>query len=282
MAETRSVAAVRESVEESLSSKFESLMEERMADLNQKFDSKIDIRQVIVELEADPSAKKHFVWKDGLLRRKNKLLVAEVIGTYFIIFAGCGSVVANKVYNGQVTLPGICLTWGAIVAAMIYSVGHISGAHFNPAVTITFTVFGRFSYKQASLRYQNGTLALLYDVTPQRFFGTTPAGTTLQSFLIEIIISFLLMFAICATATDTKAIGDLSGLIVGLTIMLNVFVAGPATGASMNPARSIGPALVKGVYNGLWAYIFGPIIGTLLGAFAYNFIRLTDKPTNAR
>lgn len=214
-------------------------------------------------------------------------LIAEAIGTYFIIFAGCGSVAVNKLYDESITFPGICVTWGLIVMVMIYSVGHVSGGHFNTAVTITFTIFRRFSWKIAPLYIiaqltgsilASGTLALLLDVTSESYFGTLPVGSNGQSLAIEIIISFLLMFVVCGVSTDDRAVGQLGGLAVGMTITLNVFVAGPISGASMNPARSIGPAIVKQVYKGLWVYIVGPIIGTVAGAFAYNLVRFTDKP----
>ncbi|GAB2300039.1 hypothetical protein Dimus_034080 [Dionaea muscipula] len=214
-------------------------------------------------------------------------LVAEVIGTYFVIFAGCGSVAVNKLYDGVVTSPGIAVTWGLIVMVMIYSVGHISGAHFNPAVTITFAIFRRFPYKEVPLYIgaqlmgsilASGTLALMFDVTTQAFFGTLPSGSNIQSLAMEIIISFLLMFVISGVSTDDRAIGELGGIAVGMTILLNVFVAGPISGASMNPARSIGPAIIKHNYNGLWVYVVGPITGTLAGGFAYNLMRFTNKP----
>ncbi|KAF8399010.1 hypothetical protein HHK36_014877 [Tetracentron sinense] len=213
-------------------------------------------------------------------------VIAEVLGTYFLIFAGCGSVAVNKTY-GSITFPGICVTWGLIVMVMIYSIGHISGAHFNPAVTITFAIFRRFPYSHVPLYVvaqllgsilASGTLFLVFDVKPKAFFGTVPVGSNVQSLVLEIIISFLLMFVISGVATDNRAIGELAGIAVGMTIMLNVFVAGPVSGASMNPARSIGPAIVMRVYTGLWVYIVGPIIGTIAGGFAYNLIRFTDKP----
>lgn len=214
-------------------------------------------------------------------------LIAEVIGTYFVIFAGCGSVVVNKLYGGTITFPGICVTWGLIVMVMAYTVGHISGAHFNPAVTITFTVFGRFPWKEVPLYIiaqligsilASVTLALMFDLTPEAYFGTVPVGSDGQSLAIEIIISFLLMFVICGIGTDERAVGHVAGIAVGMTITLNVFIAGPISGASMNPARSIGPALVRHVYKGLWVYVVGPIVGTLAGAFVYNLMRATDKP----
>lgn len=213
-------------------------------------------------------------------------MIAEVIGTFFVIFTGCGSVVVNKIYE-QVTFPGVCVTWGLIVMVMVYSVGHISGAHFNPAVTITFAVFRRFPYREVPAYIvaqligsimASGALALLFDVTPKAYFGTVPVGSDGQSFVLEIFISFLLMFVISGVSTDSRAIGELAGIAIGMTILLNVFLAGPVSGASMNPARSIGPAIVKNVYKGLWVYIVGPVIGTLAGALAYNLIRSTDKP----
>ncbi|KAE9615062.1 putative major intrinsic protein [Lupinus albus] len=124
----------------------------------------------------------------------------------------------------------------------------------------------------------SSTLALMFDVSPTAYFGTVPVGSSGQSLVAEIIITFLLMFVISAVSTDDRALGEFTGIAVGMTIMLNVFVAGSISGASMNPARSIGPALIKHVYKGLWIYIVGPIIGAIAGAFVYNFLRSTDKP----
>ncbi|OWM86221.1 hypothetical protein CDL15_Pgr011045 [Punica granatum] len=214
-------------------------------------------------------------------------VIAEVIGTYFVIFAGCGSVAVNKIYGGSISFPGISVVWGLIVMVMVYSVGHISGAHFNPAVTITFAIFRHFPFKQVPLyivaqligsTLASGTLCLLFNVKHDSYFGTVPVGSNLQSLVLEIIISFLLMFVISGVATDNRSIGELAGIAVGMTITLNVFVAGPVSGASMNPARSIGPAITVHIYKGLWVYIVGPIVGTILGGFAYNLIRFTDKP----
>ncbi|KAH7848073.1 hypothetical protein Vadar_033520 [Vaccinium darrowii] len=256
-----------------------------------------------------------------------KKAIAEVIGTSFVIFSGCGAVVVNDLYGGTITFPGVCIVWGLVVMVMIYTVGHISGAHFNPAVTITFALFRRFPWREVPIYVgaqfvgsilASGVLCLMFDVTSKAYFGTVPVGSDRQSLGIEIIITFFLMFVISGVATDNRAIGELAGLAVGSTIMLNVFVAGPISGASMNPARSIGPAIVKHVYKGLWVYIVGPllgaiaggpisgasmnparsigpaivkhvykglwvyIVGPLLGAiaggFAYNLIRQTDKP----
>ncbi|KAG0452798.1 hypothetical protein HPP92_025462 [Vanilla planifolia] len=213
-------------------------------------------------------------------------LTAEVIGTFFVVFAGCGAVAVNKI-DGQVTFPGICIVWGLIVMVMVYTVGHISGAHFNPAVTITFTALKRFPPKEMAMYIiaqlfgaivASGSLYLLLDPKPAHFYGTVPSGSCLQSLFIEIIITFLLMFVISGVATDTRAIGDFAGVAVGSTILLNVFVAGPVSGASMNPARSIAPALVMNNYKGIWVYIMGPVVGALVGGFAYNLVRHTERP----
>ncbi|KAL1828113.1 hypothetical protein ACET3Z_006525 [Daucus carota] len=214
-------------------------------------------------------------------------VIAEVCGTYFVIFAGCGSVAANKVYGGTVTFPGICITWGLIVMCMIYSVGHISGAHFNPAITVTFAIFRRFPWKQvpfyiaaqvAGSTLASGTVRLVFDVDKDKYFGTVPAGSDIQSFAIEIIIAFLQMFVVCGVATDTRAVGELAGIAVGASVVLNVFVAGPMSGASLNPARSLGPAIVMNVYRGIWVYMVAPFVGSIAGGFVYGWIRITDRP----
>ncbi|KAJ0977401.1 hypothetical protein J5N97_012875 [Dioscorea zingiberensis] len=196
-------------------------------------------------------------------------IIAEVFGTYFLIFAGCGSVTVN-LSKGTITFPGICVVWGLAVMVMVYAVGHISGAHFNPAVTIAFATSGRFPWKQVPVYVSaqlvgstlaSGTLRLLFGGKHEHFPGTIPAGSDMQSFVLEFIITFYLMFVISGVATDNRAIGELAGLAVGATVLLNVLFAGPISGASMNPARSLGPAFVSNRYEGIWVYIVAPIIG---------------------
>jgi aquaporin NIP len=213
-------------------------------------------------------------------------VIAEIIGTYFLVFAGCGAVAVNKIY-GSITFPGICITWGLIVTVMCYSVGHISGGLFNPAVAITWAIFRRITVIEAPLyitaellgsTLASVTLSLMFDITPKSYFGTVPVGSDGQSLVVEIIISFLLMFVISAVTTDDRAVDDSASVAVGMTIMLNPFIAGPVSGASMNPARSIGPAIVIHIYKGLWIYIVGPIVGAIAGALAYNFLRSVYKP----
>ncbi|XP_073155166.1 aquaporin NIP1-1-like [Henckelia pumila] len=214
-------------------------------------------------------------------------IIAETLGTYFLIFAGCAAVVVNADKGKVVTLPGISIVWGLVVMVMVYSVGHISGAHFNPAVTIAFASCKRFPWKQvpAYIAAQvvgstlaSGTLRLLFSGPHNHFAGTLPTGTDLQSLVIEFIITFYLMFVISGVATDNRAIGELAGLAVGATVLLNVLFAGAVSGASMNPARSLGPAIVWSNYRGLWIYMLGPTSGAIAGAWVYNIIRFTDKP----
>ncbi|KAL4368654.1 hypothetical protein GQ457_05G023800 [Hibiscus cannabinus] len=214
-------------------------------------------------------------------------LMAEVLGTYFLIFAGCASVVVNVNNEKVVSLPGISIVWGLAVMVLVYSLGHISGAHFNPAVTIAFATCKRFPLKQVPAyiiaqvfgsTMAAGTLRLLFSGTHDVFTGTSPQGSDLQAFVIEFIITFYLMFIISGVATDNRAIGELAGLAVGATVLLNVLFAGPVTGASMNPARSLGPAIVWDEYKGIWIYLTAPIIGAVSGAWAYNMVRYTDKP----
>ncbi|XP_031122574.1 probable aquaporin NIP-type [Ipomoea triloba] len=213
-------------------------------------------------------------------------MIAETIGTYFLIFIGCGSVAVNKIY-GSITFLGVSVAWGLVIMVMIYSVGHISGAHFNPAVTITFALFRQFPWIQVPLYMfaqlggsivASGTLYFLLEVTPKAFFGTIPVGSDVQSFVIEFIMSFLLMFVISGVATDNRAIGELAGIAIGMTVLICVLVAGPVSGASMNPARTLGPAIVMHEYKSIWVYMVGPMMGTISGGFTYNLIRFTEKP----
>ncbi|PWA72423.1 major intrinsic protein, Aquaporin-like protein [Artemisia annua] len=211
---------------------------------------------------------------------------AEIVGTYFLMFIGCGSFVVDKKY-GSVTFPGMCVAWGLVIMVMVYSVGHISGAHLNPSVTITFAIFRQFPYSQVpsyiagqllGSLLASATVYMLFDVEQKYFFGTVPNGSNVRSLVLEIIISFLLMFVISGVATDNRSTGELAGIAIGMTILMNVLIAGQVSGASMNPARSLGPAIIMHEYKGIWIYIVGPTVGTILGGFAYNLIRFTDKP----
>ena len=179
---------------------------------------------------------------------------------------------------------GICLTFGLVVAGMIYATGHISGAHFNPAVTVAFAATGRFPWRQVPL-YTGGQFgaALIAALLLRAVFGpvaglgaTLPATTLASSFVLEFVLTFFLMFVISAVATDARAVGQLAGLAIGGTVTFCALFGGPISGASMNPARSLGPALASGATGAVWLYLVAPTLGALVGAFAYRAIRCQD------
>ena len=207
--------------------------------------------------------------------------ISELIGTFALVFCGPGAVIMNDVSGGSVTHVGIAITFGLIVMAMIYSIGEISGAHINPAVTIAFWVSGRFEKKEV-LPYitaqMTGALlasAVLYLLFPlhETQGATLPSGSALQSFILEVILTFILMFVIIKVSTGSKETGTMAGIAIGGVVGLEAMFAGPITGASMNPARSIAPAIFSGNFEHLWLYIAAPIIGALLAILACRAIK---------
>jgi aquaporin Z len=205
-----------------------------------------------------------------------KKCVAEVIGTFALVFAGTGAIVINDVSGGAVSHVGIALTFGLVVMAMIYTVGDISGAHLNPAVTLGFWLSGRFP-KSLIVPYVLSQLvgAFLASAVLRMLFanhatlGTTlPAGTEPQSFVLEFILTFILMFVILNVSTGAKEKGITAGIAVGSVIALEAMFAGKICGASMNPARSLAPAVVSGHVEHLWLYVVAPILGASLAIFA--------------
>jgi aquaporin NIP len=207
-------------------------------------------------------------------------LVAEAIGTFVLVFAGCGAIMVDAKTHalGHV---GVAFSFGLVIMAMIYAVGHVSGAHFNGAVTLAFALTRHFPWPRvfgywgaqfvgalagaALLRASLGDVA---DVG-----ATLPSGTDGQSFLWEIVLTAILMFVIMAVATDSRAVGQAAAIAVGGTIGLDAMFGGPISGASMNPMRSAGPAIVAGNLHSLWIYLVAPPVGAALGGLAYQFIR---------
>lgn len=210
--------------------------------------------------------------------------MAELIGTFALVFCGTGAIVINEQSKGAITHVGIAITFGLIVMAMIYALGDISGAHMNPAVTIAFTVANRFQLKQVLPYIISQTvggvlasLSLKYLFPSNQTLGATlPAGSALQSFVLEFILTFFLMLVIINVATGSKEQGMFAGLAIGSTVLLEAMFAGPISGASMNPVRSIAPALVSGHTEHLWVYIMAPILGAL---FAIAIFRILHHKT---
>ena len=213
-------------------------------------------------------------------------LLAEFVGTFGLVFAGTGAVIVDAVTGGGVTHVGIGLTFGLIVMAMIYAFGHISGAHLNPAVTLGFAAGRHFPWPMVP-RYWAAQLAggITASLVHLMLFGnvanlgaTLPRGTAGQSFGLEIVLTLILMTVITAVATDTRAVGQAAAIAIGGTIGLEALFAGPISGASMNPARSLAPAIVSGTWQDQWLYVAGPAIGAIIGVLIYNGIRLGATP----
>jgi aquaporin Z len=207
--------------------------------------------------------------------------ISELIGTFALVFCGPGAVIINDVSGGMVSHVGIAITFGLIVMAMIYSIGEISGAHINPAVTIAFWASGRFDKKEV-LPYITAQIigailasAVLYLLFPlhETQGATLPLGSAMQSFILEVILTFILMFVIIKVSTGSKETGTMAGIAIGGVVGLEAMFAGPITGASMNPARSIAPAIFSGNFEHLWLYITAPIIGALLAILACRAIK---------
>lgn len=210
--------------------------------------------------------------------------LAEFIGTFALVFCGTGAIIINQESGGVITHVGVAITFGLIVSAMIYTVGDISGAHLNPAVTIAFWFSKTFPAKEI-LPYilSQGLGAFLASFTLKFLFptnnmlgSTLPAGSPMQSFILEIILTFILMFVIIHIAKGSKEQGMFAGIAIGGVVMLEAMFAGPICGASMNPIRSIAPALVSGNVQHLWVYILAPILGAMLAVVSWNIL----KPKN--
>ncbi len=217
--------------------------------------------------------------------------VAEGLGTFGLVFAGCGAIMIDTLSRGQITHVGVGLVFGLIITVMIYTFGHISGAHFNPAVTLAFVLarhfpvkrlFGYWTAQLVGSLLAAGCLRILFGNVAH--LGTTlPAGSggAWQSFGLEALLTFFLMIVIMAMATDTRAVGQAAALAIGATVGLEALFAGPICGASMNPARSLGPALMSWTWDAQWVYILAPMLGAVAGAYVYRWLREANHPETA-
>jgi MIP family channel proteins len=211
-------------------------------------------------------------------------LIAEAVGTFILVFAGTGAIMVNQISGGGVTHIGISFVFGAVVTALIYTLSHISGAHFNPAVTIAFWTSGYFPSKNV-LPYiaaqiigaAFASLTLLLSLGSVSNLGATLPlhGNWIQSLILEIILSFILMFVIFGSGLDRRSPSGFAGIAIGLTVGLEAACMGPITGASMNPARSFGPALLTGLWQHHWIYWIAPILGAQLAMIVYR--RLSNR-----
>jgi len=214
-------------------------------------------------MSRETSASRPGPWAAGL---------AEFVGTFLLVFAGTGAIVANEVSHGAVTHPGIALTFGLVVMALIYTLGETSGAHFNPAVTVSFAAAGRFpwsavpGYGAAQCAGALSASALLRWLFPaaKGLGATVPSGSASQSLVFETLLTFFLMLVILQVSIGAREKGITAGLVIGATVGLEAMFAGPICGASMNPARSLGPAVFGGTMDSLWIYWVGPVLGALL------------------
>ena len=210
-----------------------------------------------------------------------KKYYAEALGTFALVFCGTGAIIINQESGGAITHMGIAFTFGLIVMVMIYALGPVSGAHLNPAVTIAFTIAKRFPAKEIFPFILSQTIgAFLASFALRVMFpandllgSTLPAGSELQSFTLEVILTFFLMLVIIQVATGSKEQGMFAGLAIGSTVLLEAMFAGPVCGASMNPIRSLSPAVVSGHLEHLWIYLSAPMLGAALAIGSWKIIK---------
>ena len=212
---------------------------------------------------------------------------SEALAAFALVFAGCGAIVANAQYDGALGAVGVSLVFGLVIMVMIYATAHLSGAHINPAVTIAFTLSRHFPARDAAAyvaaQLIGATLAALallavWPDQPGDLGATVPTVGAGSAFVYELVLTAFLMFVIMAVATDTRAVGAAAAIAIGGTVGLDALFGGPVSGASMNPARSFGPALVTGEWSDFWIYVLGPLAGAALGAFAYQAVRGDSRP----
>ncbi len=213
-------------------------------------------------------------------------LVAEALGTFFLVFIGPGAVMVNAYSGGALGQVGIALAFGFVIVAMIYGVGHLSGAHINPAVTLGFWSVRRFPTAEVlpyivaqCIGAVAASLALRTALGAVGNMGATVLSIpTSAGFMVEWLLSFGLMFVIMAVATDERVADGFAALAVGLTVGFCALMGGPLTGASMNPARSFGPAVIGGIWRAHWLYWLAPISAMVVAARAYELLRISRPP----
>jgi len=207
--------------------------------------------------------------------------LAEFIGTFIMVFCGTGAIIIDQQTGGAITHTGVSITFGLVVMSIIYALGNVSGAHINPAVSIAFTLAGRFPAKQllpyiisqlAGGIFASAVLKFLFPLN-EMLGGTIPAGSNMQSFILEVLLTFFLMLVIINAATGSKEQGMFAGVAIGAVVGLEAMFAGPICGASMNPVRSMAPAIISGQYRHLWIYIAAPIIGAALAIPLCKYLR---------
>ncbi len=218
---------------------------------------------------------------DGALTLSRRA-AAEALATFALVFAGCGAIIADAEYGGALGTVGVSLTFGLVIMVMVYATGHLSGAHINPAVTVAFTLTRHFPAREAAAyiaaQSAGAVLAALvlgaaWEGDPASLGATVPSVGVSQALLYEGVLTAILMFVIVAVATDTRAVGTAAAIAIGGAVGLDALFGGPVTGASMNPARSLGPAIASGTWTDFWVYVAGPLVGAAAGALAYQFVR---------
>ncbi|MCA9258876.1 MAG: aquaporin [Planctomycetales bacterium] len=217
-------------------------------------------------------------------------LAAEALGAFMLVFSGTGAIVVDASTAHSITHVGVALTFGLVVMSIIYALGDVSGAHVNPAVTIGFWIAGRFEgSKTAPYIAAQCVGAVAASATVRGVLGdyaalgaTLPAGSSGQSFVLETLLTAMLMFVILNVSTGAKEKGIMAGAAIGSVVALEALFAGPICGASMNPARSLGPALVAGRLEDVWIYLIAPTLGALLAVPAYQLVRDEGRKSHGR
>lgn len=214
-----------------------------------------------------------------------KKYLSEFIGTFILLFAGTGVVIVNQQMAGAVTLPGIAACWGLIIIATVYAFGDISGNHINPAVTIAFAADKRFEWREVPFYLAAQLLGALAASVSLRFLFpenstlglTQPSGSWLQSFILEVVMTFILLMVILRVSTGAKEKGITAGIVIGATVWFLVLFGGPVSGTSLNPTRSLAPAVVTGNFKHLWLYLTAPFTGALLAVLVHRILHTEES-----